>query len=81
MSIELFYFGIPVVRTDGRSVYGHVITYFSGMDRFSYPWCSAAGAREPRYKERITRYKYLEDLPDKFVNCIHKYSIGNDSNF
>ena len=44
--IELFYIGLLVVRTDGgRSVYGHVITKFSGMDRFTYPWCSA-GARE-----------------------------------
>ena len=27
-------------RTVGRSV-GHVITKFSGMGRFIYPWCSA----------------------------------------
>ena len=34
--IELFYIGMPVVRTDGgRSVYGHVITKFSGMGRFT----------------------------------------------
>ena len=26
--------GFPVERTDGRSVYGHVITKFSGMGRF-----------------------------------------------
>ena len=39
--IELFYIGMPVVRTDGRSVYGHVIT------KFTYPWCSA-GARLAR---------------------------------
>ena len=32
-------------RTDVRSVYGHVITKFSGMGRFTNPWCSA-GARE-----------------------------------
>ena len=35
--IELFYIGIPVVRTDGlsggRAVYGHVITIFSRMGR------------------------------------------------
>ena len=29
-------------RTVVRSVYGQVITKFSGMDRFSYLWCSAA---------------------------------------
>ena len=37
--IELFYIGVPVVTTDGRSVaravYGHVITKFSRMDRFT----------------------------------------------
>ena len=31
--IELFYIGMPVVRTDGLSAYGHVITKFSGMGR------------------------------------------------
>ena len=36
--------GIPVVRTDGRSV-GHVINKFSGMGRFIYPWCSAGALR------------------------------------
>ena len=29
--IELFYIAMPVVRTDGLSVYGHVITKFSRM--------------------------------------------------
>ena len=37
--IELFYIGVPVVTTDGRSVaravYGHVITKFSRMGRFT----------------------------------------------
>ena len=27
--------GFPVVLTDGRSVYGHVMTKFSGMGRFT----------------------------------------------
>ena len=30
--IELLYIGMPLVRTDGRSVYDHVITKFSRMD-------------------------------------------------
>ena len=36
----------------GRAVYGHVITKFSGMGRFTYPWCSAGALRAPelRYK-------------------------------
>ena len=39
-----FCIGFSVVRTDGRSV-GHVITKFSGMGRFIYPWCSAGASR------------------------------------
>ena len=44
--------GCPVVQTDGRAVYCHVITKFSGMGRFTYPWCSAGALRAPelRYK-------------------------------
>ena len=38
--IELFYIGIPVVRTDGRavgrSVYGHVVTKFSRVGRLPH---------------------------------------------
>ena len=30
--------GMPVVPTDGRSVYDHVIAEFSRMDRFSELW-------------------------------------------
>ena len=32
-------------RAGGRSVYCHVITKFSGMGRFTYPWCSAGALR------------------------------------
>ena len=48
-----FFIGMPVVRTDGCSLYGHVTTKFSGMGRFTYPWCSlwrAPRARELRNK-------------------------------
>ena len=34
-------------RSGGRSVYGHVITKFSGMGRFTYPWCSAGECARP----------------------------------
>ena len=47
---------MPVVRTDGSSVYGLVITKFSGMGRFTYPGCSA-GARLARESSAIN------DLP------------------
>ena len=40
--------GCPVVRMDGgRSVYGHVITKFSGMGRFTKLW-GLAHARASR---------------------------------
>ena len=51
--------GFPVVRTDGRVVYGHVITKFSGMGRFTYPWCSAGALRAPEL-----RYQTLNTLGD-----------------
>ena len=40
-------------QTDGRAVYGHVITKFSGMGRFTYPWCSAGGLRPPELRYKI----------------------------
>ena len=34
----------------GRAVYGHVITKFSGMGRFTYQWCSAGALRAPELR-------------------------------
>ena len=42
--------GCLVVRTDGRAVYGHVITKFSGMGRLTYAWCSAGALRAPELR-------------------------------
>ena len=56
---------MPLVRTDGqraggraggRAVYGHVITKFSGMGRFTYPWCSAGALLAPEFR-------YEADVP------------------
>ena len=44
--IEFFYIGMPVVRTDGRSVYGHVITKFLGW--VDYHISLAVGLRASR---------------------------------
>ena len=33
-----------------RAVYGHVITKFSRMGRFTYPWCSAGALRAPELR-------------------------------
>ena len=56
--IELFYIGMPVVRTDGRaggwSVYGHVITKFSRMG--SLPPFFTHGAPLRAFREREFRY-------------------------
>ena len=61
--IELFYIGMPVVRTVAHSVYGHVITKFTQMGRLpnflSYgapptrdasrcEWSSATATKEPK---------------------------------
>ena len=43
--------GFPVVRTDGRAVYGHVITKFSGMGRFTKLWGSAMRSESQRPRE------------------------------
>ena len=54
--IELLYIGMPVVRTDGRSlassVYGHVITKFSRMGRL--PHFLSCGAPPMRGASRHT---------------------------
>ena len=42
-----------MVWTDGRAVYGHVITKYSGMGRFTYPWCSAGALRAPELRSAI----------------------------
>ena len=58
--------GMPVVRTDGRSVarsVGHVITKFSGMGRFIYPWCSA-GALRARSSAKNTPRSFATGVDD-----------------
>ena len=53
--IELFYIGMPVVRTDGlsggRSVYGHVITKFSRMGSLPHFFTHGAPLRALRARE------------------------------
>ena len=54
-----------MVRTDGRAVNGHVITKFSGMGRFTYPWCSASALHAPEL-----RYQHILDHASKSpANC------------
>ena len=59
--IELFYIGMPLVRTDGRagrrSEYGHVITKFSWMGSLSHFFTHGAPLRAIRARE--LRYKAL----------------------
>ena len=63
---------MPVVRTDGLSVYGHVITRFSRMDRLLH--FLTHGALLARFvressaiSETITRYASLPLLQDSDV--------------
>ena len=54
MSIELFYIGLPVVRTGGRAggrAYGHVIAKFSRMGRLLHFLTHAALLRDLRYNQ------------------------------
>ena len=51
-------------RSVARSV-GHVITKFSGMGRFTYPWCSAGALRAPELR-------YCMFCPDK-ISPLTKY--------
>ena len=64
--------GSPVVRTDGRSavggrrsVYGHVITKFSGMGRFTKLWGSAHARAS--LNKRIREACHPEKAAFKFV--------------
>ena len=61
--VELFYIGMPVVRTDGRSVYGYVITKFSRMGRLlDFPTHGAPLARFVRESSAIILYQAQEQL-------------------
>ena len=56
--------GCPVVRTDGQwaggAVYGHVITKFSGMGGFTYPWCSAGALGTPELRNKAKVFSSLK---------------------
>ena len=57
--IELFYIGMPVVRTDGRA-YGHVITKISRMGRLPNFLIQGAPLRSAAYQEmNLQIWSYL----------------------
>ena len=58
-------------RAGGRAVYGHVITKFSVMGSFTYPWCSAGALRAPelRYKDNDQRKARKEDFKKNAEKC------------
>ena len=45
-------------------MYGHVIAKFSGMGRFTYPWCSAGALRAPelRYDQDPSGFCFLVQI-------------------
>ena len=60
-------------------MYGHVITKFSGMGRFTYPWCSAGALRAPelRYKAllNILTSDKLDTVSSKFYQHHNFYNL------
>ena len=72
--------GCLVVRTDGgreggRSVYGHVITTFSGMGRFT-KLRGYAHARTSRARRSSAMNLYLANSPSVYTWCLYIYSSG-----
>ena len=61
---------------DGRAVYGHVIIKFSGMGRFTYPWCSAGALRAPELRYYLPR---AQDLFPVVVSWLHKWSLQDEN--
>ena len=63
-------------------IFGHVITKFSGMDRFIYPWCSAGALRaelryEPAFPGRVACNKIFSALDfDSFITGWELETIG-----
>ena len=43
-----------------RAVYGHVITKFSRMGRFTYPWCSTGALRAPEVRYHHHYYHHRD---------------------
>ena len=48
------------MRTNGRSVYGHVVTKFSGMGRFTHSWCSARARESSTIIHTVTVFTRLK---------------------
>ena len=64
------------MQTDGRAVYGHVITKFSAMGRFTYPWSSCKLLHRP-----ISNLKVISKLTEKVVAVrLQKYLEANQLN-
>ena len=66
-------------------MYGHVITKFSRMGRFTYPWCSAGALRAPELRYYVTSSiekdveRLIEDLDKAFPKYRGAYHIGSKS--
>lgn len=64
--------GLPVVRTDGRAVLGHVITKFSGMGRFTQLWGSALELRARGAPLLVVKIKKrIGFFNQPFLNILH----------
>ena len=63
-------------RSVVRSVYGHVITKFSGIGGFTYPWCSA-GVRFTRECSAKISVSSPDETPRSLSNILRCSSIFN----
>ena len=58
-------------------MYGHVITKFSGMGRFTYPWCSAGALRAPELRYYFFGYESLS----KGYNVLNEFMFQSHLRF
>ena len=51
-------------------MYGHVITKFSGMGRFTYPWCSAGALRAPELRYNLSQASFRRHSLHNSINTV-----------
>ena len=74
MLIELFCIGMPGVRTDGLSVYGHVITKFSRMGRLLH--FLTHGAPLARFAGESSAIRFGKTGNQKRATCLATFLLN-----
>ena len=68
----LFNTGTPVVRTPGRSVYGHVISEFSWMDSLPHFFTMVLCFVRERFPRRCVYLQILLDVCALYTNLVRR---------